>query len=64
MGTIIGITCSFREDEYAFWLRAYIYDRIIAAGGIPFILPPSTSTEVIRDYAVICDGFILAGAVI
>ncbi len=61
VGTTIGITCSFREDEYAFWLRAYYIDRIIAVGGIPFILPSSTSTEVIRDYAAICDGFILAG---
>lgn len=61
MGVRIGITCSFREEEYGLWLRAYYIDKLVCSGATPFVLPPVYHAKVISDFVETCDGFLFAG---
>lgn len=64
---LIGITTGSDPDFKQPWKsegigqrREYI-DAVTAAGGIPFLLPISTDTEVIEKYVNMMDGFLFAG---
>ncbi|ADI02536.1 MAG TPA: gamma-glutamyl-gamma-aminobutyrate hydrolase family protein [Syntrophothermus lipocalidus] len=61
MGVRIGITCSFEPDENRHYLRRDYIDKILNAGGVPVILPPTNDRDVITEYKETCHGLLLAG---
>ncbi|MBL8814657.1 MAG: gamma-glutamyl-gamma-aminobutyrate hydrolase family protein [Planctomyces sp.] len=62
---VIGITGDFRPERYdgaaLSWFNTGYYDSIIAAGGMPVLLPPFDSEELIVRAMDMLDGIVLAG---
>ncbi|GIX03901.1 MAG: gamma-glutamyl-gamma-aminobutyrate hydrolase [Planctomycetaceae bacterium] len=63
---IIGINGEFRparEDQTALsWYPSGYYDSVLAAGGIPVLLPPYSQDHDLRQVLEMLDGLILAGS--
>lgn len=61
---IIGINADFRRQDNApsfSFLASGYYDCIIAAGGIPVIIPPNTNDEDLQILLGRLDGFLFVG---
>ncbi len=62
---VIGITGDFRPERYdgaaLSWFNTGYYDSVIAAGGMPVLLPPFDSEELIVRAMDMLDGIVLAG---
>lgn len=62
---VIGITGDFRPERYdgaaLSWFNTGYYDSVIAAGGMPVLLPPFDSEELIIRAMDMLDGIVLAG---
>lgn len=67
MKPVIGITADTLHSEPSSerllkYGQSYTYsDAVIAAGGIPVILPITKSIEQVRDISLVVDGYIFAG---
>lgn len=61
MKPVIGISCSFDNQEKWSYLRHTYVDSVVRAGGTPLILPSLDEEELIGDYIRLCDGFLLSG---
>ncbi|MCH7589456.1 gamma-glutamyl-gamma-aminobutyrate hydrolase family protein [PVC group bacterium] len=62
---LIGITCMFYDNETEGFGKITVSDSyvqaVIAAGGIPVVLPPVTDETIIRYYLDLLDGVVLTG---
>ena len=63
---LIGINTDFRpamkKDSYPFsWIHAGYYDSVIAAGGIPIVLPPIGEEDDLRQALSHLDGVVMGG---
>lgn len=63
---VIGITGDFRPErhdgEALSWFNAGYYDSILAAGGLPILLPPYESDDEMAAVLEMVDGVVLAGS--
>ena len=60
---IIGVTPAFDQETNSLRLITTYTDSILAAGGMPMLLPPTEDGEVLARYLSACDGFLLSGGV-
>ncbi|MBA4543946.1 MULTISPECIES: gamma-glutamyl-gamma-aminobutyrate hydrolase family protein [Thermoactinomyces] len=60
MKPVIGITMSLEQSKKQFLSQEYS-DVIIAAGGIPFLLPYTVDDELIAEMSRLVDGLLLTG---
>ncbi|MGA9173295.1 MAG: gamma-glutamyl-gamma-aminobutyrate hydrolase family protein, partial [Thermoactinomyces sp.] len=60
MKPVIGITMSLEQNQKQFLSREYS-DAIIAAGGVPFLLPYTVDDELIMEMSERFDGLLLSG---
>ncbi|MFY9377950.1 MAG: gamma-glutamyl-gamma-aminobutyrate hydrolase family protein [Peptococcia bacterium] len=60
MTPIIGITCSWQEEKKVHNMAATYIEAVLAAGGVPLIIPSQPKDKAETIYAAI-DGLILAG---
>jgi len=58
---IIGISANFIEDKQQIMIRETYTNAVIAAGGLPFILPTVSDDKVIGDLLDAMDGLLLTG---
>ena len=58
---IIGITCCFDEDNGRVWLSRHYLEAVVAAGGVPLILPIVAPLVVIDQLLTVCSGLLLPG---
>lgn len=62
---VIGITGDFRPERYdgaaLSWFNTGYYDSVIAAGGMPMLLPPLDSEELIARALEMVDGIVFTG---
>ena len=62
---IIGITGDFRPERYdgaaLSWFNTGYYDSVIAAGGLPMLLPPFEDEKDLERMMDMLDGVVLAG---
>lgn len=56
---VIGITGNFEDDQQRLG-RGY-YDSVVAAGGVPLVIPPVADTDVIINTLSRIDGLLLSG---
>jgi len=61
----IGINADYRERRdptpaYSFLAAGY-YDAILAAGGIPFVIPPISDRNDLKSVVELFDGFVMIG---
>lgn len=56
---IIGITTNYTEGDAS--LRDVYYKQIIASGGVPMLIPPTTDNDVIINTLERIDGLLLTG---
>ena len=56
---VIGITSNFEDDQQRLG-RGY-YDSVVAAGGVPLVIPPVADTDVIINTLSRIDGLLLSG---
>ncbi len=65
---VIGITGDFRPERYdgaaLSWFNTGYYDSVIAAGGIPLLLPPFENEQDLRQIMERLDGLVLAGCIL
>jgi len=57
---IIGITCSWQEEKKSHYLSDTYVQAVLAAGGVPLLIPGQDSGKAAAIYAAV-DGLILAG---
>jgi len=57
----IGITCDFNQVEKHCYLRQAYISSVVAAGGLPILLPAGLEAAVVNDYLDSIDGLILSG---
>lgn len=60
MAPLIGITCSWQEEKMSHSLGDYYVQAVVAAGGIPVMIPSQAPANARNIYARI-DGLLLAG---
>jgi len=60
MPPLIGITCSWQEDQRSHYLSDYYVQAVAAAGGLPLLIPSSAGISAGSLYASL-DGLVLAG---
>jgi putative glutamine amidotransferase len=60
MNPIIGITMSREHEQQQILSRAYS-DAVIQAGGVPLLIPYTTSDSVIKEMSRVLDGLLLSG---
>lgn len=58
---LIGITTNHDDREKELRLRRHYVEAVIAAGGLPVLLPVVTDHEIITDYLARIDGLLLTG---
>jgi putative glutamine amidotransferase len=58
---IIGLTCNYVEDQYR--ITHYYAKAIMAAGGLPIILPYTKEANIIEAYLDVLDGLLLTGGI-
>lgn len=56
---LIGLTANFHDIDAS--IRACYYRQVVAAGGVPVIIPPVDDTKVILDVLENLDGLVLTG---
>lgn len=56
---VIGITTNYSNEDAC--LRSKYYEQVVAAGGIPFLIPPIADKDVIINTLEHIDGLILTG---
>lgn len=61
MRPIIGITTNVLDNECSFQINRTFSDAIIAAGGLPMLLPATDDPMLIAQYARQIDGLLLSG---
>ncbi|MDT3701168.1 MAG: gamma-glutamyl-gamma-aminobutyrate hydrolase family protein [Thermincola sp.] len=61
MKPLIGISCSYDQREGRYFLPEAYVEAVLAAGGIPVILPGSGSIKQAAPYIRAVNGLILAG---
>lgn len=61
MQPLIGISCSYEQKEGRYHLAEAYVEAVIAAGGVPVILPGSWSIKKAAPYLKAVKGLILAG---
>lgn len=57
----IGVMPLWDSDRRSIWMLPGYVNGVIKAGGVPFILPLTSSMAVISDCARRCDGFLFTG---
>ncbi len=57
----IGVVPLWDDDKSSLWMFPGYMDGIIAAGGMPVMLPLTADEELIDRMADICDGFLFTG---
>ncbi len=58
---IIGLTPLYDAEQERLWMRPNYLDAVIAAGGIPLVLPLTDAQTDIEALAHLCDGFLFTG---
>lgn len=61
LSPVIGISCCYDEDHRRLWLTDYYINAVVAAGGLPFIIPVVTPLNKINQLINHCHGLLLAG---
>ena len=56
---LIGLTANFADGNAM--LRNHYYEQVVAAGGVPVIIPPVTDKDVIINTLDQIDGLLLTG---
>lgn len=59
MKPLIGITCNQKEEQLS--VTRYYGEAVLAAGGIPVLLPVTLDLEIITSYGELLDGLLLSG---
>lgn len=59
----IGLTCDLRRDAPAFELSEAYVRAVVAAGGLPLLLPPVAGEELVDAWLACVDGLLLTGGV-
>jgi len=60
---LIGLTCSYDQQEKRFFVpRAYV-QAVIKAGGIPAVLPGAGTIKTVTPYLNVINGLVLTGGV-
>lgn len=59
MKPLIGVTCS--QEEELLSVTRYYGEAVLAAGGIPVLLPVTLNLQVINFYGELLDGLLLSG---
>ncbi|MEG6616618.1 gamma-glutamyl-gamma-aminobutyrate hydrolase family protein [Peptococcaceae bacterium 1198_IL3148] len=57
----IGITCCYDEQKGRVWLSDHYLNAVIAAGGIPLVLPVLTPVAKAKEMLNLCSGLLLPG---
>lgn len=58
---LIGICPLWDEEKQSFWMLPGYLEGILAAGGLPIMLPLSQNTADLAALVCLCDGFIFSG---
>lgn len=58
---VIGITTDYVDEKPAYFSKYAYADSVVAAGGIPLLLPFRAPIEDIPRILDLCDGFLLSG---
>jgi putative glutamine amidotransferase len=61
MAPIIGITCCYDEQNGRVWLSDHYLKAIIAAGGVPIVLPVVAPVTKVKQMLNLCSGLLLPG---
>lgn len=61
MRPVIGVTTNVIESESVWHIRRTFTDAVIAAGGLPLLLPATTDAGLIAEYLQHIDGLLLSG---
>ena len=58
---LIGLTPSLDIEERRVWVRPAYMESVLAAGGLPVILPLTEEEDALREMLNRCDGILLTG---
>ena len=58
---LIGLTPLYDLEQQRLWMRPNYLQAVVAAGGIPLVLPLINDEADIRALARLCDGFLFTG---
>ncbi len=58
---LIGLTPSLDIEERRVWVRPAYMESVLAAGGLPVILPLTEEEDALREMLKRCDGILLTG---
>lgn len=61
LAPVIGITCCYDEANRRVWLTDYYVNAVVAAGGLPVIIPVVTPQDKISQLINLCHGILLPG---
>lgn len=61
MPAVIGITCSWDDDSGRYYLNSLYVRAIVAAGGVPVIIPDCFRKEQMQQLLSFLDGLLLSG---
>lgn len=61
LAPVIGITCCYDEIQGRLWLTDYYIKAVLAAGGLPLILPVITPPQKTDQLMALCHGLLLPG---
>lgn len=59
--SIIGVVPLVDDEKDSYWMLPGYMEGILQAGGIPVMLPLTSDTEIWKQLADQCDGFLLTG---
>ena len=57
---VIGVIPLWDETKDSYWMLPGYMKGIIAAGGLPVMLPLTDDEEILKQTAEMCDGFLFA----
>jgi putative glutamine amidotransferase len=58
---VLGVTCSWDDDNKKYYLNSLYARGIVAAGGIPFIIPDCLSKKEVQKLPALLSGVLLSG---
>lgn len=61
MKPVVGVVPLYDEEKNSIWMLPGYMDAVVAAGGLPVILPMHTTRADLRQFANTCQGFLFTG---
>ena len=58
---LIGVCPLWDETKNSYWMLPGYFDGIMAAGGLPVMLPLTDNTDDLAEFVSLCDGFVISG---